>query len=80
LPASLDDGAGARLDPPIRTRAGGLRGTAVTRLALAEASETEIAAIAGHSPRDVRSIFDAHYLACDPGIGDSAIAKLERRK
>jgi integrase len=56
------------------------RGTAVTRLALAEASEAEIATITGHSLRDVRSILDAHYLARDPALGDSAIAKLERRK
>jgi integrase len=57
-----------------------LRGTAVTRLALAEASEAEIATITGHSLRDVRSILDAHYLARDPALGDNAIAKLERRK
>jgi integrase len=55
-----------------------LRGTAVTRLALAEASEAEIATITGHSLRDVRSILDAHYLARDPALGDRAIAKLER--
>jgi hypothetical protein len=40
----------------------------------------EIATITGHSLRDVRSILDAHYLARDPAFGDSAIAKLERRK
>jgi integrase len=57
-----------------------LRGTAVTRLALAEASEAEIATITGHSLRDVRSILDAHYLNRDPALGDNAIAKLERRK
>jgi integrase len=57
-----------------------LRGTAVTRLALAEASEAEIATITGHSLHDVRSILDAHYLARDPALGDNAIAKLERRK
>jgi integrase len=57
-----------------------LRGTAVTRLALAEATEAEIATITGHSLRDVRSILDAHYLARDPALGERAIAKLERRK
>jgi integrase len=36
-----------------------LRGTAVTRLALAECTEPEIATITGHSLRDVRSILDA---------------------
>jgi len=40
-----------------------LRGTAVTRLALAECTEAEIATITGHSLRDVRSILDAHYSA-----------------
>ncbi|MFL5101979.1 MAG: hypothetical protein ACJ8E5_15410 [Xanthobacteraceae bacterium] len=38
-----------------------LRGTAVTRLALAGCTEAEIATITGHSLRDVRSILDAHY-------------------
>jgi integrase len=54
-----------------------LRGTAVTRLALAGATEAEIATITGHSLRDVRSILDIHYLARDPALGKSAIAKLE---
>src|SRR5262249_15338539 len=39
-----------------------LRGTAVTRLALAGCTEAEIAAITGHSLRDLRSILDLHYL------------------
>jgi integrase len=55
-----------------------LRGTAVTRLAIVEATEAEIATITGHSLRDVRSILDAHYLARDPALGESAIRKLER--
>jgi integrase len=56
-----------------------LRGTAVTRLAIAECSEPEIATITGHSLRDVRSILDLHYLARDSALAESAIAKLERR-
>ena len=56
-----------------------LRGTAVTRLALAECTEAEIATITGHSLRDVRSILDAHYLHRDPALAESAIRKLERR-
>ena len=56
-----------------------LRGTAVTRLAIAECTEAEIATITGHSLRDVRSILDAHYLHRDPRPGESAIRKLERR-
>lgn len=54
-----------------------LRGTAVTRLALAGCTEAEIATITGHALRDVRSILDAHYLNRDPALGESAIRKLE---
>lgn len=56
-----------------------LRGTAVTRLALAGCTEAEIATITGHSLRDVRSILDAHYLNRDPRLAESAIKKLEQR-
>jgi integrase len=55
-----------------------LRGTAVTRLALAECTEAEIATITGHALRDVRSILDAHYLHRDPALAENAIRKLER--
>jgi integrase len=54
-----------------------LRGTAVTRLAVAGCTEAEIATITGHSLRDVRSILDAHYLHRDSALGASAIRKLE---
>jgi integrase len=54
-----------------------LRGSAVTRLALVECTEAEIATITGHSLRDVRSILDANYLHRDTKLGDSAIRKLE---
>ena len=43
-----------------------LRGTAVTRLAMAGCTEAEIATITGHSMRDVRSILDGHYLPVIP--------------
>src|SRR5262249_20782959 len=56
-----------------------LRGTAVTRLALAGATEPEIATITGHALRDVGSILDAHYLHRDPALAESAIRKLEER-
>jgi integrase len=56
-----------------------LRGTAVTRLALAGCTEAEIATISGHSLRDVRTILDSHYLSRDPELGLSAIRKLEAR-
>jgi integrase len=54
-----------------------LRGTAVTRLALVECTEAEIATITGHSLRDVHSILDAHYLNRDHALAESAIRKLE---
>jgi len=56
-----------------------LRGTAVTRLAIAGCTEAEIATITGHSTRDVRSILDAHYLHRDRVLGENAIKKLEAR-
>ncbi len=56
-----------------------LRGTAVTRLAIAECTEAEIATITGHSLRGVRAILDSHYLNRDPALGESAIRKLEKR-
>lgn len=54
-----------------------LRGTAVTRLALAGATEAEIATITGHSLRDVGAILDAHYLTRDSALADAAIRKRE---
>jgi integrase len=57
-----------------------LRGTAVTRLAIASATEPEIATITGHSLRSVRAILDTHYLNRDPALAESAIAKLKRGK
>ena len=56
-----------------------LRGTAVTRLALAGCSEAEIATLTGHSLRDVGAILDAHYLKRDGDLAESAIRKLETR-
>jgi integrase len=55
-----------------------LRGTAVTRLALVESSEAQIASITGHSLRDVGSILDTNYPHRDPALGEAAIRKLER--
>jgi integrase len=56
-----------------------LRGTAVTRLALAGCTESEIATITGLSLRSVCVILDIHYLNRDPALAESAIRKLERR-
>jgi integrase len=55
-----------------------LRGTAVTRLALAGCTEAEIATITGHSLHSVRAIIDTHYLSRDPALAESAIRKLEK--
>jgi integrase len=54
-----------------------LRGTAVTRLAIAGCTEAKIASVTGHSLPDVRSILDAHYLHRDPALARDAITKLE---
>lgn len=57
-----------------------LRGTAVTRLALAGCEVPEIATITGHRLKDVGTILDAHYLMRDGGLARSAITKLERHR
>ena len=56
-----------------------IRGTAVTRLAVASCTIPQIAAITGHSLKDVSEILDAHYLHHDPALAEAAISKLERR-
>lgn len=56
-----------------------LRGTAVTRLAIAGCSVAEIGTITGHSLKDVGSILDSHYLKRDNSLAMSAISKLEAR-
>lgn len=55
-----------------------LRGTAVSRLAIAGATVPEIATITGHSLRDVETILDRHYFSRDRALGESAISKLEK--
>ena len=75
----LDGNAKARIKAQIRdVTFNDLRGTAVTRLAIAGATEAEIATITGHALRDVRSILDSHYLNRDPTLGENAIRKLEK--
>lgn len=54
-----------------------LRGTAVTRLALAGSTVPEICAITGHSHDEANRILEAHYLHRDPQIAWNAIRKLE---
>ncbi len=57
-----------------------LRGTAVTRLAIAGCTEAEIATITGHSLKSVGMMLDQHYLSRDAGLAESAIAKLEKHR
>jgi integrase len=57
-----------------------LRGTAVTRLALAGCTEAEIATITGHSLKTVGMMLDRHYLSRDAGLAESAMAKLEKHQ
>lgn len=56
-----------------------LRGSAVTRLAEAGATEAEIASITGHSLKDVSAILDSHYLSRTAALAESGIRKLERK-
>ncbi|MGO9773189.1 MAG: tyrosine-type recombinase/integrase [Roseiarcus sp.] len=56
-----------------------LRGTAVSRLARAGATEMEIATITGHAVSDVKSIIDKFYFNRDPAMAISAVRKLEER-
>lgn len=56
-----------------------LRGSAVVRLALADATVPQIATFTGHSLRDVEAILDAHYLGRDARLAEIAILKLEAR-
>lgn len=55
-----------------------LRGSAVVRLALNNASVAEIATFTGHSLRDAEAILDAHYLGRDIRLAESAVRKLNR--
>lgn len=56
-----------------------LRGSAVVRLALAEATVPQIATFTGHSLKDVEAILDAHYLGRDVALAEQAVMKLEAR-
>ena len=57
-----------------------LRGTAVTRLAVAGCTVPEIAAITGHTLARVESILDAHYLSRDSALAAAAIRKREEHE
>ncbi len=53
-----------------------LRGTAITRMALAGCTVPEIAAVTGHSLRDVETILDMHYLGGRAELAASAMRKM----
>ncbi|HWE20132.1 MAG TPA: integrase, partial [Hyphomicrobiaceae bacterium] len=55
-----------------------LRGTAVTRLALAGCTVPEISIFTGLSIDDVQQILAKHYLNRDPKIAENAAAKLAK--
>jgi integrase len=55
---------------------GDARGTTVTRLRRAGASNAEIGAITGHSNAEISRILEKHYAAYDPVLANQAIAKL----
>jgi len=57
-----------------------LRGTAVTRLAIAGCTDIEIATITGHSLKTVKDMLDRHYLSRDIALAESAVAKLEQHR
>lgn len=57
-----------------------LRGTAVTRLALAGCTVPEIAALTGHSLKDVERILQAHYLGGKFELAEQAMTKLEKHQ
>jgi integrase len=56
-----------------------LRGTAVTRLALSGCTVPQIAAITGHSPRDIEGILESRYLGGKLELAEQAIAKLDAK-
>jgi len=53
-----------------------MRGTAVTRLALAGCTVPQIAAITGHALKDVEAILDTHYLGGAVELAEAAVVKL----
>jgi integrase len=55
-----------------------LRGSAITRLAEAGCSESEIAAFTGHSHRDVGEMLDRHYMSRTNALAESGMQRLER--
>lgn len=78
--AAAYERSGLPLDEGSRLRFHDLRGTAVTRLALAGCSTSEIASFTGHSLKNVEEILDAHYLGGRFELAEQALLKLETRE
>ena len=57
-----------------------LRGSAVDRLALANATVPQIATFTGHALKDVEAILDKHYLGRNVRLAEDAVRKLERKE
>lgn len=72
---SGEPGAVDEEENPLALRDQDLRDTAVTWLARAGCTIPEICAITGHSLKSATTIF-RHYLAIDPAMADSAMAKM----
>lgn len=75
--AATYERAGLPMEEGARLRFHDLRGTAVTRLALAGCSTSEIASFTGHSLKNVEEILDAHYLGGRFELAEQALFKLE---
>jgi len=56
-----------------------LRGTAITRLAIAECTTPEIASLTGHSLSDVDRILSENYLGGRVALSESAVRKLDAK-
>jgi hypothetical protein len=56
-----------------------LRGTAVARLRAVGCTHAEIGTVADHKNAEVKAILERQYVATDPVLASTAIAKLERR-
>lgn len=56
-----------------------LRGTAVTRLAIAGCAVPEVASITGHSSQDVEAILRPHYLGGQIELAEQAILELNAK-
>jgi integrase len=56
------------------------RGTAITRLRLADCSNAEIGAITGHSQKTIEQVLKAHYMGDQTPLAERAIRRLENER